>query len=198
MGALSTAGKNVALDALGGTAPAVSATHAALFDADAAVAPTGTASNDTFTLTGHGLAIGNLVTFTSLTGGAGLRTNYPYFVVSVPLASTFTLSETAGGAAVDFTTDVTASSMRRLVELSGGTPAYARKAVTWAAAVGGSKDETASPVFDVPAGATVDWMGLYSALTAGTLVALDDLTPETYAGQGTYTLSDTDIDLNLP
>lgn len=196
MGALSTAGKNVALDALGGTNPSVSATHAALFDSDPAKAPTGTNSDDTFTLTAHGYSNGNLIVIDSKTGGTGLRLGYPYFVVGAA-ANTFQLSETSGGSAVDLGSDVTASSMRRLVELSGGSPAYARKAVTWAAAVGGSKDETASPVFDVPAGSTVDYMGLLSALTAGTLLAVDDLTAETYAGQGTYTLSDTDLDLNL-
>lgn len=197
MGALSVAGKNVALDAVGGTNPAVSATHAALFDADAALSPTGTASADTIDLTAHGLSNGNLVTFTALTGGAGLVVGRPYFVVGA-VANTFQLAELSGGSAFDFTTNITASTLRRLIEISGGSPAYARKAVTWAAAVGGSKDETASPVFDVPGGVTVDWMGLYSALTAGTLIAIDDLTAETYAGQGTYTLSDTDIDLNAP
>ena len=61
---------------------------------------------------------------------------------------------------------------------------------------GWDQGRDASPVFDVPGGVTVDYMGLYSALTAGTLLAVDDLTAETFAGQGTYTLSDTDVDLN--
>ena len=37
------------------------------------------------------------------------------------------------------------------VELTGGSPAYARKAVTWAAAAAGIRDNTAALLFDVPA-----------------------------------------------
>jgi len=53
-------------------------------------------------------------------------------------------------------------------EISGGSPAYARKAIGWDAASGGvmNKDAT-DPVFDVPAGTEAAFMGLWSALTAG-------------------------------
>lgn len=73
-------------------------------------------------------------------------------------------------------------------EISGGTPAYARKAVTWTAAAAGLIRPSGDLVFDIPAGATVDgWRG-FSALTAGTDYDGKALTPEVYAGQGTYTL----------
>lgn len=52
-------------------------------------------------------------------------------------------------------------------ELSGGSPAYARKAVTYAAASGRSKALSGNLVFDVPA-ATVAWLGKWTALTGGT------------------------------
>lgn len=52
-------------------------------------------------------------------------------------------------------------------EVSGGSPAYARKAATWAAASGRSKATSASMVFDVPAGTTVRWVGFWDAVTAG-------------------------------
>lgn len=82
-------------------------------------------------------------------------------------------------------------------ELTGGSPAYARKAVTWAAAAGGTMDETTSPVFDVAAGSTVAYVSYWN--TAGTVRYLKKaVTSETFAGQGTYTLADTDIDLNNP
>ena len=71
------------------------------------------------------------------------------------------------------------------VEITGGT--YARKAITWSAASGGSKAVSGSPVFDVPAGATVRAIGVCSALTGGTQHAFDDVTAESFAGAGTYT-----------
>jgi hypothetical protein len=55
-------------------------------------------------------------------------------------------------------------------EVAGGAPAYARKSITWNAAAAGSLDNNANPVFDVPAGTTVRWLGLWSAVTAGTFL----------------------------
>lgn len=52
-------------------------------------------------------------------------------------------------------------------EVTGGSPAYARKALTWAAASGRSKATSASAVFDVPASTTVRWVGFWDAATAG-------------------------------
>lgn len=74
-------------------------------------------------------------------------------------------------------------------EPSGGSPAYARKAITWSAASSGSKAVSGTLVFDVPAGFTVKSVGLWSALTAGTLYGYFDVTDEAFAGQGTYTLT---------
>lgn len=45
-------------------------------------------------------------------------------------------------------------------EVSGGTPAYARKAVTFGAAAGGSRALSAAVTFDVPA-TTVRWFGFW-------------------------------------
>lgn len=53
-------------------------------------------------------------------------------------------------------------------EISGGSPAYARKSVTWNAAASGNLDNNANPTFDVPAATTVAWIGLWSAVTVGT------------------------------
>ena len=80
-------------------------------------------------------------------------------------------------------------------EVTGGTPAYARKAITWNAAAAGNLDNNANPVFDVPAGTTVSWAGLWSAATAGTFYCSLNLVDETFGGQGTYTLTDADITL---
>lgn len=72
------------------------------------------------------------------------------------------------------------------VELSGG--AYARKPVTWGAAVGGLIRPTANLLFDIPAGATVGgWRG-FTALTAGTNHGGHTLPQEAYTNAGTYEL----------
>jgi hypothetical protein len=61
----------------------------------------------------------------------------------------------------------TAYSVSGANEVTGGAPAYARKAATWAAASGRSKATSAGMVFDVPAGTTIRWIGFWDAVTAG-------------------------------
>ncbi len=46
-------------------------------------------------------------------------------------------------------------------EVTGGSPAYARKAYTFAAASSGSRSASVTPTFDVPAGTTVAFVGLW-------------------------------------
>lgn len=74
-------------------------------------------------------------------------------------------------------------------EISGGSPAYARKAIVWAAAASSSKSQTGSCVFDIPASTTVAFVGFWSTLTSGTFYGAIDVTDEVFAGQGTYTFS---------
>jgi hypothetical protein len=84
------------------------------------------------------------------------------------------------------------------VELTGGSPAYARQAVTWTAPSNGLIRPTADLVFDVPAGAVVaEWRG-FDAATSGTDYGGELLPNESYTGQGTYTLeaASTGIDHN--
>lgn len=61
-------------------------------------------------------------------------------------------------------------------ELTGGSPAYARQAVTWAAASGGPPATKASSAvagaFNVPASSTVAFVGLFSAVTSGTFAGM--------------------------
>lgn len=57
-------------------------------------------------------------------------------------------------------------------ELTGGSPAYARKAATWAAASGRSKATSSSLVFDVAAGSTVRWVGIWDAVSAGNFLGM--------------------------
>jgi hypothetical protein len=73
-------------------------------------------------------------------------------------------------------------------EISGGSPAYARKAVTWTSASGGTIRPSADLTFDIPSGKKVaGWRG-YSAATNGTNYGGKDLTQETFAAQGQYKL----------
>lgn len=198
-----SAGKDLMLNALRGTNPTTPITHAGLLDAGTALtAVTAVTSTDTFTKTSHGLANGTLVVLTEKTGGTGVTAGdagnanglaEPLFVIGVT-ANTFQVSRASGGAAADIGTDITSVTVTPLVEISGGTPAYARKAILFNAPVDGAMDDsTNGAVFDIPAGATVDYGSLHSALTAGTLLVIDRVTSESFAGQGTFTLTDADL-----
>lgn len=75
-------------------------------------------------------------------------------------------------------------------EVTGGSPAYARKAITWAAAAAGSKTLTGTATFDVPGGTTITHGGTWSAVSAGTFRGGGALSvSETFGAQGTYTLT---------
>lgn len=84
-------------------------------------------------------------------------------------------------------------------EITGGSPAYARKAITFEAVAGtetpSSLDITNAPVFDIPPSTTVAAVGLCTASTGGdtTITAEANVTDEVYVGQGTYTLTDVDV-----
>jgi hypothetical protein len=67
---------------------------------------TASASTDVVTCSGHGLSNGDVVTFSALTGGAGLTAGVEYYVVSAT-ASTFKVSTTKGGTALNITSDLT-------------------------------------------------------------------------------------------
>jgi hypothetical protein len=81
-------------------------------------------------------------------------------------------------------------------EISGGSPAYARKAITWNTAGGGTMDDSNIPLFDVPAAKTVKYGGIWSLVTGGVFYGAAAVTNEAFAAQGTYTLTDMDMDLN--
>lgn len=73
-------------------------------------------------------------------------------------------------------------------EVTGGSPAYARQAVTWTSASNGLIRPTADLTFDIPAGANVtEWRG-YTASSGGTNYGSGDLTDTPFAAQGEYSL----------
>jgi hypothetical protein len=73
-------------------------------------------------------------------------------------------------------------------EVSGGAPAYARKALTWTPGTTGTN--TATATFDVPTSTTITYCGLWTAVTGGTFLDKAVLgASQTFASQGTYQLS---------
>jgi len=76
-------------------------------------------------------------------------------------------------------------------EVSGGTPAYARKAITFTAAAAGARDSQIAPEFDIPAGITITHYALWEGANCVATGTLEN--PENYGGQGKYTLTDVDI-----
>ena len=92
----------------------------------------------------------------------------------------------------DFILDITAVSLHSAdpgttgaSEISGGSPAYARKTPSFSAASGGATNLSASLVFDVPAG-TVAFYGLWKGAS---FFAGGTVTSATLGAQGTYTLT---------
>lgn len=88
-------------------------------------------------------------------------------------------------------------------EITGGSPAYARKSVTWGTAAAGSRSLSAAVQFDVAAGTQVSHFGAWSAATAGAFQGGDALRDasnnavvETFGGQGTYTLTSATLTIN--
>lgn len=69
-------------------------------------------------------------------------------------------------------------------EPSGGSPAFARKALSWAAPSAGATSAVAT--FDIPSGATIVGAGVHTAVTAGTYLDGSSVTSQGFASQGTY------------
>ena len=77
-------------------------------------------SDDILLEASHGLEDDDRVQFLTLTGGAGLVVGQTYFVVT-GTTGTFQLSATQGGAAIDFTTDISAATLQKVVDPTAET-----------------------------------------------------------------------------
>ena len=77
-------------------------------------------------------------------------------------------------------------------EATGGSPAYARKLVTWNAATFSAGIETVtsavSATFDVPAG-TYAWFGIWDAASAGNYLMGGTCTSQVFSAQGQYAIA---------
>lgn len=81
-------------------------------------------------------------------------------------------------------------------EVSGGSPAYARVAVSWEPASGGVAAISNTPTFDVPGSTTVTHMGFWTSDVGGTFIGGCAVIPETFNNQGTYPVTAASLDLN--
>jgi hypothetical protein len=78
------------------------------------------------------------------------------------------VDESAAGYGRKFGSLHTAYSTTGTNEVTGGSPAYARVALTWGASSGGVKSLAATlPTWNVPASTTVGWWGWWDAVTVG-------------------------------
>lgn len=98
-----------------------------------------------------------------------------------------TLATSYGTAATHAALYTTAPGGSAGTEVSGGSPAYARKALSWGAASGGVI--TVTVTFDVPTSTTVVGAGVHTAITAGTYLDGAAVTSQAFASQGTYALT---------
>lgn len=76
-------------------------------------------------------------------------------------------------------------------EVTGGSPAYARKSMAWGAAAASAITGTAT--FDVPSGTTVTYFGVTVSSTLATADLRDRVavTSQAFASQGTYQVTAT-------
>jgi len=98
-----------------------------------------------------------------------------------------TLASAYGTAAAYGAVYTTAPGGSAGTEPSGGSPAYARKALSWGAPSAGVV--TVTVTFDIPAGTTIVGAGVHTAVTAGTYLDGASVTSQNFATQGTYALT---------
>ena len=77
-------------------------------------------------------------------------------------------------------------------ELTGGSPAFARKALSWGAPAA-SAIVSAPTVFDCASGSSVGYFGVCNTLTLAAATVRDSVivTTQAFASQGTYTVTAT-------
>ncbi|MFY8217060.1 MAG: hypothetical protein ACOVMP_10735 [Chthoniobacterales bacterium] len=78
-----------------------------------ALSCTGVASTDVLTAAGNTFVNGDPVYLEEITGGAGLGINIPYFIRDKS-GDTFKLATNSGAAAINFTTDISAATIRKV------------------------------------------------------------------------------------
>lgn len=94
---------------------------------------TGEADTELFSSTAHGLAVGDPIVFTSLTGGTGLTEDTVYYVIASGLTdNAFKVSDEVGGSVAAFSTDVSGCTVYncKAVQDSGDAVPWNLSAIT--------------------------------------------------------------------
>lgn len=146
---------------------------------------TGTEATNLINDAGHSFVNGTPLIFTALTGGAGLVVGTVYFVVTAVPGVSYQLAATSGGAAINFTTDITSATIGRawgtvgsnFVHKTGNLPALAGTLLAT------DSEDLAIPVAAPLNGGTLNgnscsffatttnlYLGLLSELTSGAVV----------------------------
>ena len=74
---------------------------------------------------------------------------------------------------------------------------YGRISISFSAPVGGALDAVGVQEIAIPAGTTVTHLGYWDSEDAGAFLAVSAIPPETFNNEGTLTVTDVDLDLNL-
>jgi HK97 family phage prohead protease len=103
---------------LEGTSGTTTQVAGAMLGANVTLANPSAASDDIIdTSAAHGFSNGDAIVFTALTGGTGVTAGQVYWVIADTLAAqTFKFSATPGGAAVDFSTNITAGTVAKVTD----------------------------------------------------------------------------------
>ena len=138
---------------------------------------TGTAATDIITHAGHTFVNGDQIVFSGLTGGAGITAGQVYFVINSVASTSYQFSATTGGAAVNFTTDITVGSVGRAFGITGSNFVHKTgnlPALTGTLLLTDSEDyalpgHTANATFDCAFFGTTSsmYLGKLSELTSG-------------------------------
>lgn len=88
-------------------------------------------------------------------------------------------------------TTTTAGGSTTGTEVTGGSPAYARIAPSWSTASASVITTSAALAFNVPTSTTVVGFEFFDAITAGNYLDGCVITSQTFASQGTYSITPT-------
>lgn len=102
-----------------------------------------------------------------------------------------TLSDAYKAAAINGAVTTTAPGGSAGTEPSGGSPAYARKVITWGSSASGVVTATAIP-FDIPSGTTIVGFQVHAnPLASGSYLDGCGVTSQVFSSQGVYNITPT-------
>lgn len=146
---------------------------------------------------GHTFIDKDLVYLNSVAGGSLLKAKRAYWVkkvsgTEVELFPKYDLT----GTAEKVGTEVTDASLSKIEEASGGAPAYARIACTYATAANRKRLDSTEHEVNVKAGQVVDLiLGCGAETGIDKINMIAEVTKETFVGQGVYKVKEGQFDL---